>query len=206
MVPSGRELLRAAPQGKPKDSAGAAKSSRSDPANPQGVAPEGYLIGAGDVLQIVVWREPDASVPDARVRVDGKISLPLVNDVTAGGLTPEELKQTLIEKLSQYINHPVVTVVPKEINSRRVYVSGCVSNEGPIPLIRPMTILQAINEAGGLGEWAKGSKIYVLRTVDGKQVKLPFDYDAVIKGKRLEQNIPLLPDDTIVVPGCKGTS
>ncbi len=162
--------------------------------------PEGYRIGAGDVLQIVVWREPEASVPDAVVRVDGKIALPLIGEVVAAGNTPAELRESLVAKLSQYINNPVVTVLAKEINSRKIYVLGTVKKEGPIPLIRPMTVLQALNEAGGLGEWASKKKIYVLRTVNGKQVKLPFDYGAVIKGQHLEQNIALLPDDTIVVP------
>jgi polysaccharide export outer membrane protein len=160
---------------------------------------DGYRIGAGDVLQIVVWREPDAS-SEALVRVDGKISVPLVGDVDAVGLTPTELKDTLVEKFSHYINSPSVSVYTKQINSRKIYVLGNVKKEGPVPLLRPMTVLQALNEAGGLGEWAVKKKIYVLRKIDGKQVKMPFDYSAVIKGKRLEQNAVLLPDDTIVVP------
>lgn len=164
------------------------------------VLPAGYRIGAGDVLQIVVWKEPDASLPEAVVRSDGKISVPLIGEVDAAGLTPEELKDALVEKYSRYINAPGVTVYTKQINSRKIYVLGTVKHEGPIPLIRPMTVLQAIDEAGGLGEWASGKKIYVLRKIDGKQVKLPFDYRAVIKGQRLEQNITLLPDDTIIVP------
>jgi polysaccharide export outer membrane protein len=162
--------------------------------------PEGYRIGAGDVLQIVVWKEPDASLPDTVVRTDGKISVPLVGDIVAGGLTPAELKDLLTAKLTHYINSPVVTVYARQINSRKVNVLGMVKKEGPIPLLRPMTVLQALGEAGGLTEWAKKSKIYVLRTVDGKQVKLPFNYGAVIKGQHLEENIPLLPDDTIIVP------
>ena len=93
-----------------------------------------------------------------------------------------------------------MTVHAREINSRRIYVLGTVKKEGPVPLIRPMTVLQAINEAGGLGEWANKKKIYILRNTGGKQVKLPFNYQAVLKGQHLEQNITLLPDDTIVVP------
>ncbi len=162
--------------------------------------PEGYRIGAGDVLQIVVWREPDASLPDTVVRSDGKISVPLVGEVVAAGLTPEQLKDSLVEKFSHYINNPVVSVHPRQINSRKVYVLGKVKKEGPIPLIRPMTVLQALDEAGGLAEWANKKKIYVLRKDNGKQVKLPFDYRAVIKGQQLDQNIALLPDDTIIVP------
>jgi polysaccharide export outer membrane protein len=94
----------------------------------------------------------------------------------------------------------VVTVHTKQINSRKVYVMGAVKKEGPVPLIRPMTVLQAIDEAGGFTEFAKKKKIYVLRKVNGKEVKLPFDYSAVVKGEKLEENVTLMLDDTIVVP------
>ena len=162
--------------------------------------PEGYRIGAGDVLQVLVWKEPDASLPDAMVRTDGKISIPLVGDVEVAGLTPEQLTASLADKLSHYINNPVVTVYARQINSRKIYVLGLVKREGPIPLLRPMTILQALDEAGGLAEWANKKKIYVLRNVNGKQTKMLFDYRAVIKGQHLEENIMLLPDDTLIVP------
>lgn len=175
--------------------AGAQDNARKEPA-----PPEGYRIGAGDVLQILVWKEPDASLPDAMVRADGKISVPLVGDVDVAGLTIEQLQTSLVLKLSHFINHPVVTAYARQINSRKIYVLGTVKKEGPIPLLRPMTVLQALVEAGGLGEWANKKKIYVLRTVAGKQTKLMFDYGAVIKGQHLEQNIALLPDDTIIVP------
>lgn len=164
------------------------------------VLPEAYRIGAGDVLQIAVWREPEASVPAAVVRVDGKISVPLIDEVDAAGYTPVELEKLLGERFSKYIKNPVVTVIAATINSKRVYVVGGVKKEGPISLIRPMTILQALNEAGGLVDFARKRKIYVLRNENGKQVKLPFDYQTVLKGEHLEQNIELLPDDTIVVP------
>lgn len=162
--------------------------------------PDGYRIGAGDVLQIGVWKEPDASLPEVMVRTDGKITVPLIGDVDVLGLSPEELRKNLVAKFSRFINDPVVTVSPRQINSRKIYVLGTVKNEGPIPLLRPMTVLQALDEAGGFGEWAAKKKIYVLRTVNGKQVKLPFDYQAIIKGKHMEQNVTLLPDDTIIVP------
>jgi polysaccharide biosynthesis/export protein len=161
---------------------------------------EDYRIGAGDVLQISVWKEPDVSVPEVVVRVDGRITLPLIGEVQAAGLTPQELQDFLPTKWSQYISNPVVTVIAKQINSRKVYVVGTVKKEGPLPLTRPMTVLQALNEAGGLGDWANKKKIYILRNKDGKQVKLPFDYKAVLDGQHLEQNIFLMPDDTIVVP------
>lgn len=162
--------------------------------------PDDYRIGAGDVLGVLVWREPDASVAEVAVRVDGKITMPLIGDVPAAGLVPTELQASLTEKFSRYINQPVVSVAVKAINSRWVYVTGGVHKEGPISLVRPMTVLQAINEAGGFSEWAKKGKIYVLRKVEGKQVKLPFDYKAFLRGKNVEQNILLMPGDTVVVP------
>jgi polysaccharide export outer membrane protein len=164
------------------------------------VLPEAYRIGAGDVLQIAVWREPEASVPAAVVRVDGKISVPLIDEVDAAGYTPLELEKVLGDRFSKYIKNPVVTVIAATINSKRVYVVGGVKKEGPISMVRPMTVLQALNEAGGLVDFARKRKIYVLRNENGKQVKLPFDYQTVLKGEHLEQNIELLPDDTIVVP------
>jgi polysaccharide export outer membrane protein len=162
--------------------------------------PEGYRIGAGDVLQIAVWKEADASVPEVVVRADGKISVPLVKEVDVLGLTPKDLEKLLTEKLSRLINDPDVTVVAKQINSLKVYLAGAVRKEGPVPLLGPKTVLQAINEAGGLTEYAKKKKIYVLRPEGGKQVRLPFNYEDVIKGERPEQNILLKPNDMIVVP------
>jgi len=116
------------------------------------------------------------------------------------GLSLAELQATLTERMGRFIHNPVVTIHTRQINSKRVYVMGAVKKEGPVLLLRPMTVLQAINEAGGFSEFAKKKKIYVLRTVNGKQTKLPFDYQAVIKGKNLEQNVALMADDTIIVP------
>jgi polysaccharide export outer membrane protein len=164
------------------------------------LASEGYRIGAGDVLQIVVWKEPDVSVPSTVVRTDGKISLPLIKEVDALGLTPSELEQKLTARISKLIHGADVTVIVKEIHSRKVYLLGGLKNEGPVPLPASMNVLQAINAAGGLTEYAKRKKIYILRNEHGKQLRLPFDYQAVIKGERMEQNILLRPDDTIVVP------
>jgi polysaccharide export outer membrane protein len=162
--------------------------------------PPDYRIGSGDVLQIVVWKEPDASVPGVVVRSDGKITLPLVKEMYVLGMTPIELEKALTEKLSKFVVGADVTVVPKEITSHKIYLVGGVRREGPVLLSRSMTVLQAITEGGGLSDYAKSKKIYVLRNQDGKQVKLPFDYHSVIRGERMEQNIALLPDDTIVVP------
>jgi polysaccharide export outer membrane protein len=162
--------------------------------------PEGYRIGAGDVIGIGVWKEPDASVAEAVVRADGKITMPLIKEVEVVGLTPTELEKKLTEKLSELINGADVTVVVRQITSRKAYLIGAVKKEGPILLHGPLTVMQAISEAGGLTDYAKPSKIYVLRTQNGKQVRLPFDYKAAIRGERPEQNIQILPGDSIVVP------
>jgi polysaccharide export outer membrane protein len=162
--------------------------------------PEGYRVGAGDVIAVVVWKEPDASVPETMVRADGKITLPLVKEVEIVGYTPTELEKDLAEKYARYIPGADVTVVVKEITSRKVYMIGAVKKEGPLLLLAPMTVLQAITEAGGLTDYAKRKKIYILRTEKGKQTRLPFDYNAVIKGEHQEQNISVQPGDSIVIP------
>jgi len=160
----------------------------------------GYRIGAGDVLEINVWNEKEASLPGVVVRPDGKVSLPLVKDVDVLGLTPAELEGILTTKLTHFIKGADVTVVVREIHSKKVYLIGAVNKVGSVPLLSSMTVLQALAEAGGLTDYAKKKKIYVMRTENGQQHKLPFDYDAVVKGEHIEQNINLLPDDTIVVP------
>jgi polysaccharide export outer membrane protein len=182
------------------------QSANQRPAPAQSAAPEsttadaGYRIGAGDVLQIDVWKEPEASVPTVVVRPDGKLTLPLIKEVDALGLTPSELEKVVAAKLGQLIKNADVTVVVKEIRSKRVYIVGAVNKIGPVALLSQMTILQALAEAGGLTDYAKKGKIYVLRSENGKQLKLSFDYGAVTKGEHMEQNITLHPDDTIVVP------
>jgi polysaccharide export outer membrane protein len=158
-----------------------------------------YVIGTEDVLQINVWKETDisSSVP---VRPDGKISLPLLNDVQAAGLTPLQLAGDISERLKLYITEPRVTVIVTAMNSRRAYVMGQVTRQGAVPLISNLTVLQALSAAGGPVQYANTKKIYILRTEEGKQQRLPFNYDAVIRGKNPEQNIILKPGDTIVVP------
>jgi polysaccharide export outer membrane protein len=162
--------------------------------------PLGYRIGAGDVLQVLVWKEPEASVASVVVRADGMISVPLVKEVPVIGLTLPEAEKMLAERFAHYIHGPDVTIIAKEIHSKRIYLVGAIKKEGVIPLQSSMTVLQAITEAGGLTEYAKPKKIYVLRNEGGKQLCLPFDYQAVIKGQHIEQNIAVRPDDTIVVP------
>jgi polysaccharide export outer membrane protein len=158
-----------------------------------------YKIGPQDVLRIDVWKEAEVSraVP---VRPDGKISLPLLNDVQAAGLTPMKLAAVIADGLTKYINNPQVTVTVSEINSRRIYVTGEVSRAGAFPLLPNMTVLQALSSSGGFTQFAKLKNIYVLRTEDGKQVKLPFNYKDAVHGKNPEQNVLLQSGDVIVVP------
>ena len=158
-----------------------------------------YKIGAQDVLRVDVWKEPEITrtIP---VRPDGKISLPLVNDIQAAGLTSLELASSISEGLKKYLNNPQVTVTVTEINSRRVYVTGEVGKPGALPLLPNMTVLQAVSSCGGFTQFAKIKKIYVLRQEGGKQVKYPFNYKEVVAGNKPEDNIALQPGDTIVVP------
>jgi polysaccharide export outer membrane protein len=157
-----------------------------------------YVIGSDDTLHISVWKEPDltATLP---VRPDGKISLPLLNDLPAAGLTPMQLAASITEKLKKYIADPRVTVVVAAMNSRRIFVSGEVAHSGAMPLLPHMTMLQALS-AAGFTQFANLKKIYLLRTENGQQVKLPFNYKEVVKGKNPQQNIMLQPGDTVVVP------
>jgi len=158
-----------------------------------------YKIGPQDVVQIDVWKEPEISrtIP---VRPDGKISVPLLHDVQAAGLTAMELAASLRDGLSKYLNNPQVNVTVTQINSRRVYLTGEVNRAGAISLLPNMTVLQALASGGGFTQFAKMKNIYVLRTENGKQVKHPFNYKEVVKGNLSEQNILLQDGDTIVVP------
>ena len=162
--------------------------------------PYDYKIGAGDVLQISVWREPEASISGVVVRPDGKISVPLLKEIEVAGLTPADVEKMLTERLIKVIQEPDVTVIVAGIHSQKIYAVGAVNKVGPIPYTYQMSVMQAISEAGGLTEYAKRSKIYVLRNENGTQRKLPFDYDGLLKGEHLELNILLLPGDTLVVP------
>ena len=177
------------------DQPGGTKTAEVAPA--PGVGSD-YVIGSDDTLHISVWKEPDLT-ETLPVRPDGKISMPLLNDVQAAGLTPLELRDSITERLKKYMADPRVTVVVTGMNSRRIFVTGEVIHTGPINLLPHMTVLQALAQAG-FNQFANPKKIYILRTQDGKQVKLPFNYKEVVKGNHPEQNIPLKPGDTIVVP------
>jgi polysaccharide biosynthesis/export protein len=170
------------------------------PEAPAGVVPpDGYVIGADDVLTVVFWRDKDMT-QDVAVRPDGKISLPLLNEVQAAGLTPEQLRERVTEASKRFFESPTVSVVVKQINSRKVYITGQVGKPGTYPLMGPMTVLQLITVAGGVLEYAKQDDIGIIRTESGKQTRLRFNYKDVTRGKNLEQNIELKPGDQIVVP------
>jgi polysaccharide biosynthesis/export protein len=175
-----------------------AASDKATNVVPDSQAGLGYVIGPEDVLHVAVWREADltATLP---VRPDGKISLPLLNDVQASGLTPQQLAASVTEKLKKYIADPRVTVVVTQINSKRVFMVGEVLHPGPMSMIANMTVLQALSSAG-LNQFANTKRIYVLRTENGKQQKLPVNYRKLVKGEQIDQNYLLQPGDEIVVP------
>ena len=161
---------------------------------------EKYLIGADDVLAIDVWHEKELSrvVP---VRLDGKISLPLLGDLQASGLTPVQLQASIAGRLDTYIAHPEVTVIVQEARSQRFNVVGEVQKPGSYVLGQPLTVLDALALAGGFRDFAKSKKIYVLRLgLDGSQNRIPFNYKELVKGKKIAQNVLLQPGDTVVVP------
>jgi polysaccharide biosynthesis/export protein len=176
-----------------------AGSALSDPTKKAATDNPNYLIGAQDVLDISVWKEPELTraVP---VRPDGKISMPLLNDVQAAGLTPSQLAANITTGLKKFVTDPQVTIIVTAINSQRVYILGEVTRAGAYPLLPNMTVLQALSNGGGFTQFANLKKIYVLRVENGKQEKHPFNYKDVIAGKAADQNIFLKPGDTIVVP------
>jgi polysaccharide biosynthesis/export protein len=196
LLAAGALAQNEAPVNDPKPVNKVNKPSESVPV-PQEL-PSDYVIGADDQLRISVWNEPNLSemVP---VRPDGKISMPLLNDIPAAGLTPLQLKDSITEKLKKYISDPRVTVVVAAMNSRRIFVTGEVTRSGPMPLLPHMTVLQALAQAG-FTQFANLKAIYLLRTENGMQRKISFNYKEVVKGNHPEQNIPLKPGDTVVVP------
>lgn len=174
---------------------GIAQASPAVPAGPT------YKIGPGDVLDVDVWQNSELTFKNLPVRPDGKISIPLLNDVQAAGLTAMQLSDNIARGLKKYIKgDPVVTVVVAQVNSQRFYVLGEVTHPGVFALLPGLTALQAISTAGGFTQFANEKKIYILRESNGQAQKLPFDYKKVVQGKDLQQNIELKPGDTIVIP------
>jgi polysaccharide biosynthesis/export protein len=200
--PAGTDTTATAPGTLKAPVAGAKPGAKAQPdvAPVQGTAvPADYLIGPDDVLQVVFWQEKDLSA-EVVVRPDGKISLPLINEVQASGATPAQLRTTIMQAASRFVTDPSLTIFVKTINSRKVFVMGQVNKPGQYPLNDSMTVLQMLATAGGLAEYAKGAKITVTRTEQGQTKSFKFNYNDVRDGKNLQQNIVLRPGDTIVVP------
>jgi len=169
------------------------------PAPAEVVPPPDYVIGAEDVLNVVIWREKDLSA-EVIVRPDGKVSLPLLNDIQAAGLTPEQFRQQVTIAVAKFVAEPAVSVIVRSINSRKVYIMGEVAKPGPYPLVGPVTVLQLIALSGGLTEFADAKGISVMRTENGQPKRMSFNYRDVSRGKKLEQNVLLRPGDTVIVP------
>ena len=182
----------------PAASTAAPAASTAAPATSPTVSPDKYVIGADDSLQVTVWKEPSFS-GSFPVRPDGMISMVMLGDVRAAGKTPTQLSDDITQKLKKYIQDPVVSVVVLGVNSQKIFLVGEVTHTGPIMLTPGMTPLQAIAAAGGLTMFANEKHIYILRGVQGKQQKIPFNYKKALKGDN-NQDISLQPGDTIVVP------
>jgi len=190
------------PQGQKSLSSGPVSESSSERPSVVGsaakISPD-YVIGPDDVLDVSVWKEQDLT-RSLQVRPDGRISMPLLNDVQAAGFTPSQLAQNIGEKLKKYLTAPQVTVIVTQINSQRVYVIGEVTRPGAYPLLPGMNILQAISSAGGLTQFANSKKIFLMRNENHIQTKYPFSYKEVLDGRKAEENLPVKAGDTIVVP------
>lgn len=184
----------------PGEKAAAPKGTAPPEAAPRVAPPTDYVIGTDDELTILFWRDKDMSSEAVVVRPDGKITLPLINDIQAAGLTPEQLRQRVNTEAARFLENPSASVFVKAINSRKVFITGEVTKPGPYPLTGPMTVLQLIATAGGLRDFAKRSEIVIMRSEGNKQLSFAFDYEAISKRNKLDQNIMLKPGDTVLVP------
>jgi polysaccharide export outer membrane protein len=180
--------------------AAAREKSNATGDTPARSGPDDYRIGSGDTLQISVWEQADLSVPSQVVRSDGKVTMPLIKEVAVAGMTPRQAETKIAAALGKFVTDPVVTVVVTLPTSKKVYLVGAVRKEGTLPYTYGITVMQALSEAGGLNDYAKRSKIYILRTENGREYRFEFNYKEVIRGERMEQNIVLMPGDTVVVP------
>ena len=158
-----------------------------------------YLIGPNDILNIYVWKEKELT-QDVFVLPDGRITFPLIGEVMAQGRTVTELREDLTKRFEKFVTEPEVTVIVKEIRSRRVYIIGKVSKPGPYPLEPDMTVLQALSMAGGFAEWADTKNIVIVRREGEKEIQQHFNFKEFVDGKHVEQNLLLRRNDTIVVP------
>ena len=161
---------------------------------------DAYKIGSGDILEIVTWKEPDFSRSEVLVRLDGKISFPLLGDVQAAGRTPMEIKKDIESGLKAYVENPIVTVTVKKPESQKFYILGEVKKTGEYPLIKGLTVLQAFAIAGGFTDWASKKEIILLRHENGKEKVYNINYKKIVNNKDFSQNITIKTDDTIVVP------
>ena len=163
------------------------------------VVPADYVIGPEDVLGVVFFREADIS-GDVTVRPDGVITLPLIGEMKAAGMKTEALRDAIQTAAGKYLTEPNVSVVIRQLNSRKVFITGGVMNSGAHQLTGPRNVMQLIEQAGGLTEYAKKGDITIIRNENGRTRSFKFNYDEVSRGKKLEQNILLQPGDTVVVP------
>jgi polysaccharide export outer membrane protein len=175
------------------------RSPSPPPPEPDVMERAAYVIGHGDILRVSVWKNPELSVDAVPVRPDGKISVPLLNDVQAAGLTPEELKELVTRALAEFVQNPDVTVVVTQVNSKQVHILGQVANSGAVALTQDMRVLDAISAAGGFTPYADKGDVRIIRRSGGEIVEYRFDYGAYLKGRAPQSNLLLMPGDTIVV-------
>ena len=178
----------------------AGSQEQKPPAAPIAAGAEDYVIGLQDVLSVVVWREPDLSVREIGIRPDGKISLPLINEMQAEGLTTRQLREQITEKLKDFVAAPTVWVMVLKSLSQRISIVGEVGRPGTYPVGGRLTVLELLAQAGGVTELAKSKDIKIIRNEGGKNVQLPFNYKEAIRGKNLQQNIVLKDGDIVLVP------
>jgi len=161
---------------------------------------DSYKIGSGDILEIVTWKEPDFSREEVLVRIDGKITFPLLGDIQASGRTPFQVKKEIEKGMKDFVNNPIVTVTVRSPGSQKFYILGEVVNTGEYDLIKDLTVLQAFGLAGGFTEWASKKEIILLRNENGKEKIIRVNYKNIIQGKDFSQNIHIKANDTIIVP------
>ncbi len=171
----------------------------AEPAEPADTHSD-YKIGPGDVLEITTWKEPDFSREAIIVRLDGKITFPLLDDVQAAGKTPTELKKILETRLEEYVAGPSITVTLRSAGSQKFYILGEVSGTGEYPLVKELTVLQAFALAGGFTEWASKKEIILFRRENGQEKVIRINYKDIVKDKDFSQNVFIKADDTIIVP------
>jgi polysaccharide export outer membrane protein len=202
--PAGSGVPQNAParpaQPKPSSPADKKTSTSAPPTTAAVALPPGFVLGPDDVLSVAYWRDKDMSADTVVVRPDGKITLPLLNEIQASGLTPDQLRDAIATAATKYVEDPNVTVIVKQVNSRKVYITGEVGKPGAYPLTGPTTVIQLIAMAGGVQEYAKKKDIVVMRIENGHQYLFPFNYEAVSKRRNMKQNIELKPGDTVIVP------